>query len=375
MGKKSKKGVVRTNTKQHHAAGHGKATSTNTKASRGSSQVSSCDNSLDSNSVVLNNTMTKQATGNTGGSSHNSSTVAVTPMTTVHVKEQTLVPPAAQRSTMTEEELRAMIIHNIARQRSLNQNHNNTTTTTTTTKNNNKENDQGEGIPSMTVISSKQPTVFTLDLDTDNTDDNALTPVPVEKLSTIATEKVTTDTVVAPLVETVVVPEPIVNVNPVVLPKETVNPPVVPAKDESEEISTEPTVNDAIPVKEEPVVEPIPAPMDAKQMGDSQQQQQIWSSTLRSIVSADEDESEVLADTSLSNKAVMDVTPVKLSHSNKLIVPIIQTVSPSPDPSSKQSSKPISYLNKEEPIPSLDTPDKKDLEQNVKQDLCGCTIM
>jgi hypothetical protein len=133
---------------------------------------------------------------------------------------------------------------------------------------------------------------------------------------------------------------------------------------------------DAVPTKEDPVVEsvksiPVPPTKNEGKPSIDSHQQQIWSSTLRSIVSTDED--EVFADTPISNKPVMDVTPLK--HP-KLVVPIIQTVSPSPEHSSKQQKKNnISYLNHEEPIPSLDAPDKKDLEQNIKQDLCGCTVM
>jgi hypothetical protein len=373
MGKKSKKGVVRTNTKKHNAAGQGKASSTNTKTLGSGRGTSSCDNSLDSNSVVFNNM--KQTTGNTGSNTSNN-TVAVTPMPIVHVKEQ-LLPPAQsqQRSKMTEEEIRNMIINNIALQRSMN----------------NKENKSDDGMPSITVLSGKQPTVFTLDLDTGSVEDVAEVEMPhfddqvppVEKTTNMTTIEATSvdvqstpaaekalDEAIIPTTEHELVPK--VDVVPEVTQNEPEDPPTVPAMEEPVATLTEPTltVTDAVPEKEDAVVkaeEPIPpAPVVAEQNSDSQQQQQqIWSSTLRSIVSADEDEAEVLAD----DKAVMDITPLKQS---KLVVPIIQTVSPSPEQLSKPSK--ISYL-KEEPIPSLDTPDQKDLDRNVKQDLCGCCIM
>ena len=194
--------------------------------------------------------------------------------------------------------------------------------------------------------------------------------------STTVTEKLT-DSDVHQTSESILAPE--VHVDPEAVQNATVEvPPIVPAKDEP---FTKSTVNETILVKKEPVVESEelmqPKLADTKPIsGSQQQQQQIWSSTLRSMVSADDD--EVLSDTPLSNKAVIDGTPHK--HS-KLLVPIIQTVSPSPEHLSKQKQQPpsptkkLSYL-KEEPIPSLlDVPDKKDLDPNVKQDLCGCTIM
>jgi hypothetical protein len=310
---------------------------------------------------------------------------------------------------MTEDELRAMIIQNIARQRSLN-------------NSNNKENKEGVGggggIPSITVISGKQPTTFSLDLDTGDIIDNVQKvevpraddqlptttvetpmvdtnpePTRFEVPSTTVTDKLI-DTVIAPTTEGAMdVPTEMVDAPEEAVAIVTVAPSVVPTKDEpsnvnntvsgKEESVAKSMVLDTVPVKEEtmekslandsvPINEEVTVKSDVKQISVShqqQQQQQIWSNTLRSIVSTDEE--EVLADTSVSNKAVMDVTPLKPP---KLVVPIIQTVSPSPEQISKQSNTKLSYL-KEEPIPSLDTPDKKDLDPNVKQDLCGCTIM
>lgn len=406
MGKKSKKGVVRTNTKKHNAAGHGKSASAgNSKTlgsgrySGGNSQISSCENSLDSNSVVFNSQM-KPATA--------TNTMGVTPMPIVHVKEQ-LPPIAPSQRRLTEEDIRNMIISNIIQQRNMND----------------KENKSG--MPPITVLSSKQPAVFTLNLDDGNIDnvtelqmplakeqqpeqplvetanETATTndSTPVEEQTTVVTENVTELVVPTPATEGTVLSasESIVNDVPEI-PQVVTEPPsetpstanaaqgvavetvpsemeTVPAKEESVVEATlqlevvPPTELDAVPVKDFSVVEstePVaPTESEVKQSNDSQQQQ-IWSSTLRSIVSTDED--EVLADTPISNKAVMDVTPLK--HS-KLVVPLIQTVSPSPEHVNKQRN--ITYLNYEEPIPSLDTPDKKDLDQNLKQNLCGCTIM
>ena len=404
MGKKSKKGVVRTNTKKHNAAGHGKS---NSKAlgsghhGGGNSQISSCDNSLDSNSVKFNNN--NQMKSNIANTTN---TVAVTPMPMVHVKDQ--LPPSTataqsqqQQRRLTEEDIRNLIINNIIQQRN---------------NMNDKENKSGLP-PSMTVISSKTPAVFSLNLDDGNIDDVTQVEIPlaeeqqsklppvetaasatstkndltqVEGATTLVTENVTEGIVPTPTTESSMLPESIVNIDPELTQVATKPPSVTPSTTVATE--TLPAEVEVVPAKEEPVfapvelvpskemntmsvvevesTEPVPPTENnkAKQSIDSQQQQ-IWSSTLRSIVSTDED--EVLSDTPIKNKAVMDVTPLK--HS-KLVVPIIQTVSPSPEHSSKNSNN-ISYLNSEEPIPSLDTPAKKDLDQDVKQNLCGCTVM
>ena len=380
MGKKSKKGVSRTTTKkhQHHAAGHGKSSSNKALSSGrpNGSQISSCDNSLDSSSVVFQNSMKTAPTNNTS--------VAVTPMPVVHVKEQ-LLPPTQQRR-LTEDELRAMIINNIARQRSIND----------------KENkSSGSAVPSVTVLSAKQPTMLTLNLNDSTIDDVVEVKVPRTELPSVPAPTVETaqnvtacestqppvgtanlDTKVnstlvensttavmesaTTIIDTAVTSTPSAAENDLVLA--SVNPEVPKETDQSPE-DTSSDVTPFVPVQDETAVEsnePEPTAVDP-------QQKHIWSNTLRSIVSTDEDE-EVLADTSISNKAVMDVTPLKNS---KVLVPIIQTVSPSPEHATKQNSsnKNLSYLNGEEPVPSLDTPDKKDLDSNVKQDLCGCSIM
>jgi hypothetical protein len=354
MGKKSKKGVSRAGTKKHNAAGHGKSAASAPASLKGRIRSDS------------------KASFESGGS-NNAFNVHDTGMAqnfTVSAKEQ---PPPSFSNLGTDSD-----IHTILDML-------------------NKENNAAPGQTMQTMMadvekilispprvkkatdSAKEETsmdapVISLPIDVSSSIQDAAVALEVvetelfeksEKTSAPSLEK--GEVVEAPTVENVVEIKPSPVEKPVVS-EPSVQPPAVlapAAAPDSAEVDDQPLfcVSDS-PVDADAEMEPtkeietpsVPVPaakLKAQEKPDDAMN--VWSSKLRDAVSL------IDTDEMANQPPVLDVTPVK--QPSKLIVPLIQTVSPSPDTSKRLP-----------PPPTLDTPDAKDAE-TVKQNECGCIIV
>jgi hypothetical protein len=336
MGKKSKKGVSRAGTKKHNAAGHGKASATAVTSTNGRVRSDSKSSFESSNSVVNMN---------------DSIGAALAPATMIHINEQ----PQLSNSNV---ERNSKLIDDVS---TLNNKENTATIPLMTTLT------FVSDVEKVSVIASvlDQPTDPKEKISTETT--APLESVRVEEAPSKEEVVVTNEENITPLkskestesMSNDVIVD--VHLSPVVVQpfvvKVEVEQPLPPAdiiedpfqeilENVSERVHQVETLKEStVATKENPVV--VVKSMD---------QVDVWSSKLRDVVSM-VDVDDPAAGVAV-NKPVMDVTPVKQPR----LVPLIQTVSPSPDQS--QQTRPI----------PLDRPDTNDAEA-AKQNECGCIIV
>jgi hypothetical protein len=423
MGKKSKKGIPRATTKkhQHHAAGQGKtATTTSSKTLRGQhnnhgSVASSCDNSLDSKGSMLLNVKTNVApiaTISTNTANTNSgTTVHFIPVNNMVSFEGFRFERTAVSGAIpdTKEKLSTMnIVNNIEKENKSRSSTDPMTVSTPLVSNEpivaNVVVD--ESVSSMTFpvldsvtdkttevnkvadtdsvikVSSDVPIVVPEVVPCNDTTSTILNDVVVEE-QTVASEDIAveeTKTIATPDKHTVATEDIAVEETAAIAQSEqqavasediAVEETKTIARSEKQTVTASTEEEQTVTTEEEElyVESTQPAPINVAPKSSPDPQQELWSSTLRSIVSIDDDDDEeVLTDTPVKpKKAVIDVTPQKYS---KLILPSTQTVSPSPD--HPKASYMMMHTNV--PIASLDTPDAKDMDLNAKQNEC-CIVM
>jgi hypothetical protein len=339
MGKKSKKGVSRAGTKKHNAAGHGKASATAMTSTNGRVRSDSKSSFESSNSVVNMNDNISAALAPTtmihineqpqlSSTNVESNSKLTDDVSALNNKENTATIPLISTQTLVSDVEKISVLASVLDQPTDPKEENSTETTAPL------ESVRVEEPP------SKVEVVVVV------TNEENITPLKSKESTESMSKDIIADVHQSPVV-----------VQPVVVRAEVEQPPP-PAdiiedpfqeilENVSERVHQVETLKESTVVTQEnPVV--VVKPMD---------QVDVWSSKLRDVVSM-VDVDDPAAGVAM-NKPVMDVTPVKQPR----LVPLIQTVSPSPDQS--QHTRP--------PIP-LDRPDTNDAEA-AKQNECGCIIV
>lgn len=348
MGKKSKKGVSRAGTKKHNAAGHGKSAASASTTTKGRSRS---DSKASYESGSSNNAFNVQD-------------ASISQNFAVNAKEQ----PTVVSSNVSGEIQAILDVLN-------------------------KENNAAPGVTMQTMMADVEKILISpprmknvVDSPKEETAMDAPVSSPPNEVPTLAEEKVAAvETVETPmkapepilekvevaedppvekveeiattLVESVVDigPPPAILEPPVIVEPAVVVPDSVEVDDQPLFcVSNNPVDADSKPIEPTKEEEVAPAPDETPvSEAKSGEPMNVWSSKLRDAVSLMD------TDDMANQPPVLDVTPVK--QPSKL-VPVIQTVSPSPDTSKHIRS-----------APTLDTPDAKDVE--VKQNECGCIIV
>ena len=323
MGKKSKKGVSRAGAKKHNAAGHGKSTTTTTTKARSRSDSKASFESGGSNNAFNVN-------GNAGVASTTPNFIDV-------LNKENNAATQAMQTIMTDVE--KILISPPGLQ--LQEPNNATVLPTVDTP--------VISPPIEVIVSNEEPVVTTEFVETKPMlDASALPESNLEKV--VAMEETVTNVGATK-------PSSVESVAEIAQSSKNVNLSVPPNSTEIDDqplfcVSDSPIDTDAaVNEKEAPTLE---VSTGERAKSKASEPVNVWSSKLRDAVSlVDADE--------MVNQPVLDVPPIK--QPSKLVVPAIQTVSPSPD-GSKQVRPP----------PTLDTPDAKDME-NTKQNECGCIIV
>jgi hypothetical protein len=340
MGKKSKKGVSRAGAKKHNAAGHGKSTTSTSTSLKGrirsdskaSFESGSSNNAFNVHDAGVSQNITVNAKEQPAPVSI--SGMDINMILDILNKENNAAPGPAMQAMMDDIEKILISPPRVPK-------------ATDAAKEEMSLDVPVMALPKEVAASDQDPAEVVEAVETNVVEQSEKTPKP--SLETV--EKV----VEAPPVENVAV-----TVAEIVPPPSVVEPAVV---QDSVEVDDQPLfcVSDS-PVDADAETEPskeleaptTPVPSEPVAEAKSNEPLNVWSSKLRDAVAL------VDTDEMAHQPPVLDVTPVK--QPSKLVVPLIQTVSPSPD-TSKHLRAP----------PTLDTPDAKDVD--VKQNECGCIIV
>jgi hypothetical protein len=350
MGKKSKKGVSRAGTKKHNAAGHGKSATAAAAPAKGrirsdskaSFESGSSNNAFNVHDAGVSQNITVNAKEQPAPVSI--SGMDINMILDILNKENNAAPGPAMQAMMDDVEKILISPPRVPK-------------ATDAAKEEMSLDVPVMALPKEVAASDQDPAEVVEAVETNVVEQSEKTPKP--SLETV--EKV----VEAPPVEKVVEAPPVENVAvtvaEIVPPPAVVKPAVIQDSVEVDDqplfcVSDSPVDADAEtePTKElEAPAAPVPSEQPVAE-AKSKEPMNVWSSKLRDAVAL------VDTDEMAHQPPVLDVTPVK--QPSKLVVPLIQTVSPSPD-TAKHLRSP----------PTLDTPDAKDVD--VKQNECGCIIV